>query len=184
MTATGAIAWRARSELPITWDALASATQYGDMSHEIRLNFVKLSLFGTIANQTLEASLYNEAELLLAGKSLALHTIGPGIDYWMDQAITFGAGARQASELVSYTDRARVLRERYVQLLKEIEDLKVLVGTIPGGVLSSGVKPTKRLSTPSVSGGGGFVTPDPFSFAHGLTTGVDFRAAGGTVTFP
>ena len=184
MTATGAIAWRARSELPITWDALASATQYGDYSHQLRLDFVKFSLFATVAAQASEETLYNPVELLLAGKMLALATVTPGIDYWSDQAISFSSSARQAGENVSYPDRIKSLQETYLRLLKDIEDLKNQVGTIPDGVLSDGLKPTKRTMAPSISGGGGFVTPDPATFAHGLTTGLPYGVAYNRVSFP
>lgn len=164
-TPTGPIAWRARSEIPATWNALALASQYGEVSINQRLDYIKYSLFGTSCDQTAEANFYNPVQLLLAGKMLALEIIPAGADYWADQAIGYSASARSSSENVSYPDRIASLWRVHARLLVESEKLKLQLGTSG----SSGVKPTKRMVSPKVNTQAPFRTANPETYPRQYT---------------
>jgi hypothetical protein len=169
MTATGAIAWRARTELPATWDALANASTFGDASLQMRLDFVKYTLFATVVAQSTEESVYPPPSIWLAAKKLALDLIPAGADYWSDQAINFSASARQSSEGVSYPDRISSLWRIHARLIAEVDQLQQLVGTSGSG----GVVATKRRIMPlSSTDGTDFRTPSPLSFPNQYTNAV------------
>ena len=161
-TPTGPIAWRARSEIPATWDALALASQYGEVSLNMRLEYVKFSVFSTNVDQTIEANIYNPTQLLLAGKMLALEIIPAGADYWSDQAIGFSASARSSSENVQYPDRISSLWRVHARLLVEAEKLQAQLG-------SSGFRPARRMVKPKVNTEGDFRTAEPLTFPRQYT---------------
>jgi len=164
-TPTGPIAWRARSEIPATWDALVLASQYGDVSVNQRLDYIKYSLFGTSVNQSIEETSYNPVQLLLAGKMLAMEVIPAGADYWADQAIGYSASARSSSENVSYPDRINSLWRVHSRLLVESEKLKAQLGTSG----TSGIKPTRRMVAPKVNTTTPFRTSEPMTFPRQYT---------------
>lgn len=164
-TPTGPIAWRARSEIPATWDALVLASQYGEVSVNQRLDYIKYSLFGTSVDQSLESSLYNPVQLLLAGKMLAMEVIPAGADYWADQAIGFSASARSSSENVTYPDRIASLWRVHARLLVEAENLKAQLGTSG----TSGIRPTRRMIAPKINTETPFRTAEPMTFPRQYT---------------
>ena len=164
-TPTGPIAWRARSEIPATWDALVLASQYGEVSVNQRLDYIKYSLFGTSVDQSVEGSTYNPVQLLLAGKMLAMEVIPAGADYWADQAIGYSASARSSSENVSYPDRISSLWRVHSRLLVESEKLKAQLGTSG----TSGIKPTRRMVAPKVNTTTPFRTSEPMTFPRQYT---------------
>lgn len=164
-TPTGPIAWRARSEIPATWDALVLSSQYGEVSVNQRLDYIKYTLFATVSNQTDEESFYNPTQLLLAGKMLAMEVIPAGADYWADQAIGFSASARSSSENVSYPDRIASLWRVHARLLVESEKLKSQLGT--SGI--SGIKPVRRMVAPKINTETPFRTAEPMTFPRQYT---------------
>lgn len=162
MTATGPIAWRARSEIPATWDALAQASTFGDLSLQIKLDYIKYSLFGTVVDQATEIAMYNPITLAYAGKMLALQVIPGGMDYWTDQSITFTGAARQSSESVGYPDRVKNLQVVYARLVEETEKLAGVVIGVNGVVAGS-----RRMLMPRSSEyGKPYRTPDPHTFTQ------------------
>ena len=166
MTATGPIAWRARMEIPATWDALAQTSTFGDLSLSLKLAYIKISLFSTNVLESAEASVYDELTLMYAGKRLALEVIPSGMDYWMDQAISFSGAASRSSESVSYTDRIKALQVTYARLQEEAKKLGDLLSAT-----SSISKATQRMTMPATTADGHvFRTPDPWSFAPLFTT--------------
>jgi hypothetical protein len=129
-------------EIPATWDALAQASTYGDLSLQLKLDYIKYSVFGNVVAQTTEDTTYNPIQLMYAAKMLALEIIPAGMDYWNDQSITFSGAARQSSESVSYPDRIRNLQIIYARLTSEAEKLaSVLLG-------DGTIKTTKRMRMP------------------------------------
>lgn len=158
MTATGPIAWRARSEIPVSWDRLATTTQYGDLTLQMQVDFVKQVLFGTVVAQISET--YDPITMAYAGKLIALQVIPAAIDYWSDQAITFNSAARSSSEGVGYPDRIKALQDRYGTIQAEIADLRPI---LPPGVVT-GDAGALRMSRPGISGPLEFRTPDPQTF--------------------
>lgn len=141
------------------------ASQYGEVSVNQRLDFIKYSLFGTSVDQSIEGSSYNPVQLLLAGKMLAMEVIPAGADYWADQAIGYSASARSSSENVSYPDRISSLWRVHARLLVESEKLKAQLGTSG----TSGIKPTRRMVAPKVNTTTPFRTSEPMTFPRQYT---------------
>src|SRR4029077_13363952 len=107
MAVAGAIAERARAELPVTWDALSLAPQFGDALLQTKIDSVKEAVFGVVVTPGAEDT-YPLMVLNYVGKLVALEIITPGIDYWMSEPITLTASG--TNETTAYTDRAAQLR--------------------------------------------------------------------------
>lgn len=153
MALIGEIALRARGEIPETWDALARSTTYGEMQLQFRVDFTKFILFATVIDQSLEATTYSPAQLMLAGKKSALAIIPGGTDWWGNQYIQ--EVSRGTDETRSFPDRIAALWRINARLLQEVAQLEV---TLPG------ITPTRRGSIPTIDTTGPYLTPDPNAF--------------------
>ena len=164
MALIGDIALRARGEIPETWDALARSTTYGDMQLQFRVDYTKFMLFATVVDQSLEATIYSPAQLMLAGKRVALAIIPGGADWWSNQYVQ--EVARGTDETRTFPDRIASLWRIHARLLQEVGQLETII---------PGLTPTKRGSVPSIDTTGPYLTPDPNAFgAYGV----------GSTTFP
>lgn len=120
MAVGGTIALNARSELPLTWEALSSAPAYGDPFLQRKVNTVMVRLFGIILDEDEQDAL----DLLVAdyaGKMVALQLVVPGIDYWSKQQT--GVSATGRNETKTYKDRAQDLKDLQKLLLIETTNL-------------------------------------------------------------
>ena len=156
MAVEGAIAERARAELPVTWDALSLAPQFGDALLQAKIDAVKEAVFGVVVTPNAEAA-YPLMVVNYVGKLVALELITPGIDYWMSEPITVSATGTQ--ETTSYTDRAAMLLRLREDLLKQSRALWPDVSALIGFTRVSSA-PIPLLSTMEEP----FITPSPFEF--------------------
>lgn len=152
----GAIALRARAQLPATWDALGRSSQYGPAFLDAAVEFVKFQVNGTILDQSQELSSYNPMLQTYMGKLVALQVIPAGIDYWADQPIT--ENLTGTNESVTWVDRRDGLYRLYTTLSNEVQELASQVE------VELGRKIMRRAATPTVTRPGGYVTPDPALF--------------------
>jgi hypothetical protein len=152
----GAIAERTRGILPVTWDALSLAPQFGDVRLRTTIDTVKSQVFGTVVAPTAE-SVYPLTVIDYVAKLVALELITPGIDYWMSEPITVSTTG--TNETTSYTDRANSLRQLREDLLKETRLLWPTVQPLIGFTQISGA-PLPRSSTMDEP----FITPSPLEF--------------------
>lgn len=161
MALNGDIALRARGEIPETWDALARSTVYGELLLQLRIDFVKFQLFGTVCDAHLEATSYSPAQLMLAGKRVAISIIPGGADFWSNQMIT--ETTTGTNEVRQFPDRINSLWKIYARLATEVAELE---GGIPG------LQPKRRMTLPQVDTTGPMITTDPsqFDLTHGSPT--------------
>lgn len=156
MAVDGAIAERARGILPVTWDALSLASQFGDARLRTAVDSVKEAVFGVVVQPTAEAA-YPLMVIDYVAKLVALELITPGIDYWMSEPVTVSTTG--TNETTSYTDRAAQLRLLREDLLKDTRRLwPEIAGLIAFRRTSSA--PIPLVSTMDEP----FVTPSPFEF--------------------
>lgn len=116
MAVAGEIAAAARGELPETWRALESASDYGDPFLERKVTSVIVRLFGEEISSDVQSAL-DKRVIDFAGKLVALEIINPGIDWWSKQPLTIGATGRNENK--GYNDRSAALRELRVALLEQ-----------------------------------------------------------------
>ena len=156
MAVTGVIADRARAELPVTWDALSLAPQFGDALLQTKIDTVKEAVFGVVVTPGAEDT-YPLIVLSYVGKLVALEIITPGIDYWMQEPTSVSASG--TNEQTAYTDRANMLRLLREDLLKQTRlmwpDVSGLIGFTR---TNNGPRPL--LSTIDEP----FITPSPLEF--------------------
>lgn len=119
MPVEGPIADRAKAILPVTWDALANDLRFGDEGLQSAVDTAKFSVTGDVVS-TLAEGLYSLFVIDYIAKVTALELIAPGIDFWMNQALTEITTGTNENE--TYTDRAETLRKLGEQLLKETRD--------------------------------------------------------------
>ena len=156
MAVEGAIAERARAELPVAWDALSLAPQFGDALLQAKIDAVKEAVFGVVVTPGAEDA-YPLMVLNYVGKLVALELITPGIDYWMSEPITVSATGTQ--ETTAYTDRAAMLIRLREDLLKQTRllwpDVSALVGFTR--VSNAAIPLLSTMDEP-------FITPSPLEF--------------------
>lgn len=156
MAVTGAIADAARSVLPVTWDALAGDSRYGDGFLARKVELVKENVFGEVIPEAQE----DDHPLIVqdyCGKLVALTLIPAGIDFWMNAEITVTTTGTQ--EVAAYVDRAATLRQLGQDLLVETRKLQPDIEEILGFHRQ---RATRRplISTLDED----FLTPDPLEF--------------------
>lgn len=150
--AEGAIAQRARAQIPQTWDKLANSTLYGPSALQQRIDYIKYSLFSTLVDQAYEATTYNPVVLDYAAKLVALQVIPPGIDYW--SSIRSGLTKTGSQEAATFPDKIAALERVYARLWAEVQDMQ---GTVVPAVL-------KRTKIPQINTTDDFRTDDPNKF--------------------
>jgi hypothetical protein len=117
MVIEGAIAERTRAIFPVTWDALARDSRYGDGLLQTTIDTVKESVTGEVIAPEDEASTYPLIVIDYIAKVVALEMISPGIDFWMNEPVS--ESATGTNENHSFVDRARTLSDLREQLLEE-----------------------------------------------------------------
>lgn len=152
----GAIADRASAQLPITWAALANATQYGPGYLDNAIDFVKFQVNTTVVDPADEGFLYNPVMLTYMGKMVAMQVIPGGIDFWGDQPSA--ETATGTNESITWFDRRDALQRLYSTLANEVRELAGQIELVVGR------RTTRRGSMPAVSRPTGWVTPDAAQF--------------------
>lgn len=161
----GIIAQRARFQIPATWDALASASLYGEPGIQYQIDYVKFDLFGSVCDQNMEANLYNPVLLEYAAKLVALQVIPAGADYWSSRIITITTTGTNESK--TFPDRISALWKTHTRLIQEVEDMKDDVKRFLGQSLV-----TRRIQLPGVSTAGKvYRSTDPWLFPLEATVG-------------
>jgi hypothetical protein len=153
MAVLGSIAEAARAELPITWDALASAPQYGDGLLQRKVDVVKEYIFGSVITVNAEDT-YARRVQNYAGKLVALELIGPGIDFWLSQSTT--ATTFNPREVVTFESRIEGLEKLRAKLLADTRAMEPEVAVLINRII-------RRRSGPRISSAGEVqITPSIF----------------------
>lgn len=114
----GAIADRAKSFIPVTWDALLGDSRYGEDLLQGRVERAKFEVLGVTAPSE-QAELTIEENLLEhLAKRTVVKVIPAGIEFWADRPISVTTTGTQ--EVVSYESRINQLRELFRQLSGEV----------------------------------------------------------------
>lgn len=124
-----------RSIMPITWDALDTAEEYGSAMLETRVDFVSALVLGDVPTDQEQGDL-NILVIEFVAKKAALELIDTGIDFWMSREQTITQTG--TDEMVSYPDRIAALKQLKLNLLKGIAELGPIIGPLI---------PTPRLPT-------------------------------------
>lgn len=154
-TQTGAIYTSARSFMPITWDRLEDAPEYGDAQLQNKIEVAKLSLLGTEIDVEDEGNLDIRVISYIA-KIAVISVIPAGKDYWAAMSVT--KSVKGPDEQVSYPNRIEMLESLHEQLQAEIAADRDLISSI---IDTPSVRPNNNL--PDVSDGTdeGYITPNP-----------------------
>lgn len=150
----------ARDEMPETFAALAESPRFGTGALGRRKNRVMWSIWGRVLDSDQQEVLAIPVATY-AGKLLAKSLIGPGIDYWAQQATSQSAGT---TEQISYGDRVKALGDldkrltaEIAELLIEIQPITPPVRTVVGA--APHVQQAGKLTTANPDG---MFTPSPF----------------------
>ena len=117
MPLEGAIAERTRAILPVTWDALAGDSRFGDGLLQTAIDYSKENVTGEVVVPADEATTYPLIVIDYIAKMAALEIIPPWIDFWMNQPVS--ESATGTNENHSFEARAEVLKELRKDLLEE-----------------------------------------------------------------
>jgi len=161
--ALGALADRVRGNIPDSYEALISASYYGETLIQQHIDDVKFYLFATVPATSDEATVYDRYVLRYVGKVCTLEIIPSAIDYWMNQVTS--ETATGTDEQISFPDRISALEKTYAKLAAEIKAEKTefdeWVGTT---VRLSGTYPVTDTSSDDM------VTSDPAEFPKEFIT--------------
>ncbi len=151
-----------RSEMPMSWDALAGDQSLGLSTLRLRIENVKSMLLPAVIAAADESSYSNTLRAYIS-KRAALDLIPSAIEFWMRKKTA--SSNTGTNETISYTDPVGALRELAKRLTVEVEMLAGNPGVIPFAQLSS--------DAPMVSNDGDLVTSDPndWPLAFGVTSG-------------
>lgn len=119
MPITGEIADRTKAIMPITWDALAKDSRYGEDLLQATIDTVKERIFGETPP---EENVMPLVVVDYTSKLIALELINPGIDFWMSQPVS--ATATGTAEDVTYPSRTAELRNLRTYLIAEVKKLE------------------------------------------------------------
>lgn len=155
--ALGALADRVRAHIPQSYQALTSASYYGETLVQQHIDDAKFKLFATAVSYTLEATVYDRYVLRYVGKVCTLEIIPSAIDFWMDQLQS--ETATGTNEVIAYPDRISALEKTYAKLSAEVaaemEEFSAFVSTT---IRISGRVPKVSTSADDM------VTSDPADF--------------------
>lgn len=156
MAVEGAIAERTRGILPVTWDALAGDSRYGDGLLRSTIDTIKERIFGTVGLPATE-SLQPLIVIDYVAKLAALELINPGIDFWMNEPVA--ESAEGTNENHAFVNRAEELRQLRAFLIDETRRLAPEVDPLIDFTRISNA-PRPRLNTIEDE----FLTPSPQEF--------------------
>ncbi len=165
MAISGAIAARARSNLPTTWDRLVA---FDEEMVQNTIDDVKYTLFGSVVTPNAEATTYTPLVLEYTGTLVAISLIPAAVDYWMNQPTSITATGTEETE--TYPDRIAALWELQGRLIAKAKSLEADVNE------ETDIVTRAKLGTPLVSDAGkDLVTSDPNDFGRAFnipTTGI------------
>jgi hypothetical protein len=156
MAVEGTIADATRGIIPITWDALSRAPQFGDGLLQAKIDLIKERVFGEVIEADDEDN-FGLVVVDYCAKLVALDLITPGIDFWLAQPIS--ESATGTNENHTYEERADELRELKKELLAETRALKPEIEALVGFIRIS------RTGRPALSSiNDELLTPSPQEF--------------------
>jgi hypothetical protein len=135
MPIVGAVADRAKSLIPVTWDALSGDPRAGDGSLQLTIDLSKENTFGAVIDPTLEDT-YPLVAIDYAAKMAVIEIAQAGIDFWMNQSMSVNAIG--TNESLSYVDRANQLSELRQTLLVETRQKQMQVSKLVGYYIDNG----------------------------------------------
>ena len=159
MAVAGAIAARTKAILPITWDALAADSRYGESLLRSTIDSVKERTTGENVSPLAEVTTYSVPVIDYLAKLSALELISPGIDFWMNQPLS--ESATGTSENHSFADRIGALQDQRVALIAETRKLADEISPILD------IAVLKRAPRASINTqNDDFLTPSPQEFSR------------------
>lgn len=156
---TGAIARRSRSKIPVSWDALARYSGYGDGELQATVEIVKLTVIGGSVSAAAERALDARVVDHMA-KLVVVQLVPPAIDYWMDQLQE--RTIRDPEETEVYPNRIAALEKLHQRLLVETRQERTAIDAIVGRVESDAGSEAPGID----SLGREWVTPDWREMQH------------------
>lgn len=165
-TRTGAIYKKARSIIPVTWNALEDYSEYGDELLQGRIEAAKIRIIGHEVPVEDEETYDIRVQEFIA-KVAALAIIPAGIDYWMNQKQS--ATATGTNEVISYPDRIRGLEKIQERLLAEIANDRAEIEEL---IDNPDLRPSTGVPKFSPGTDNGYITPLPskhffdYAFQH------------------
>lgn len=158
MAVSGAIAERARSNLPTTWDRIDANDSSGTML-QTTIENIKYQLFGTVVDPSLEASTYTKLVIDYVGKLVAIAVIPAAVDYWLAQPTSITATGTEETE--TYPDRIAALWKLQEELISQAKIME------PDVFAETNIITRAEMGTPLVSDAGiDLVTSDPSNFGR------------------
>lgn len=159
--ALGAVALGVKRFLPATFAALDGNQNFDDDSLQHHANVVKYTLFATVLEAHLEATVYDLMLLDFMSKMTALRILPAAADYWSTQASTLALTG--TNESVSYPDRVKNIWDTFDKLAADVTDTWSTMDQMYGFV----ARKRSPSSLPALShGSGDKVTIDPHEFGE------------------
>lgn len=124
----GAIAERAKSFIPITWDGLNGDPRYGTSMLQGRVERAKYEVLGSSAPIESAEITLPENQIEHIAKRAVVKIIPAAIEFWIDKPIS--KNTTGTSEVVSYESRVQALRLLFAQLQQEIATEEPIVTPI------------------------------------------------------
>jgi hypothetical protein len=144
----GAI-WRAARALePVSWDALRSYSDYGDVELQRVIELAKLRVLPTTVSAADEQGLDLRVIDYIAKKVLVDNVLSAAISFWTNQTIQQSARGN-SDEVVTYPDRIRAAGEAIARYTGDLARQLYEVETILGGVTDAYDAPA--LDVPSLA---------------------------------
>lgn len=158
----GAIADRAKSFIPFTWDGLAGSDKYGTTMLQGRVERAKYEVLGDSAPLEALEELLPDNQIEHIAKRAVVKIIPAGIEFWVNQPLTVSTTG--TNEVVSYESRVQELRLLFARLQQEIIVEEPIVTDI-----------LQTTGFPAVSDGQNdiLVTANPHDFPRPYSTGTE-----------
>jgi len=172
--ALGALADRVRSHIPQSYQALISASYYGETLIQQHIDDMQFKLFSTVVGFSLEATMYDRYELGYMGKVCTLDIIPSAIDYWMDQLQS--ETATGTDEQITFPDRISALEKTYARLAAEVAEEKATFEDYTDTTIRA-ISNYPKVSTSADD----MVTTDPAEFPKEFSDELDVIQPWGTV---
>lgn len=153
----GRIADKAKSNIPVTWDALNSDPRISDATLLEREKFVESMIFGEVMEDAAEDAL-DELVAEYAGKYLAIELIGVAIDYY--QHLSEMESTQQPVEIVNFPERLKHLKAMKEDLIGDMARLEPIVTPLIPNLTDRRSTSAPRLS----SFDDDLLTPNPQDF--------------------
>ena len=131
----GAI-WRAARALePVSWDALRSYSDYGDVELQRVIELAKLRVIPYLVAVVDEAGLDPRVIDFVAKKVLVDNVLSAAISFWTNQTISQSARGN-TEEVVSYPDRIRAAEAAMLRYAQQLEAQLTEVETVLGSAVA------------------------------------------------